>query len=226
METLGDRIKEAARKVGGLDELADKSGIKRRTLSDYVSGKSEPRVSTLVDIAVVTNVDLNWLLREKYPIGLNSPPSPAPSVQHAPGMVDGFVAIPRLEVRASAGNGRVAIVEDTESEIVAFKEEWLRRLGVNPKSAMIIVAEGDSMADTIGHGDLVLLDRSIDRVVDDGIYVLVYDGMVKLKRVQVLRSGVVLLKSDNPAYLTEEVQSHELPELTIEGRVRWAGGAI
>ncbi|MEP1495189.1 S24 family peptidase [Pseudophaeobacter sp.] len=139
---------------------------------------------------------------------------------------DGFVPIPRMEVRASAGNGRVAIMNDAEAQVVAFKEEWLRRLGVSPRNATIIVADGDSMADTIGHGDLVLLDRSIDHVVDNGIYVLVYGGMVLLKRVQVKRNGVVLLKSDNPRYETEEIQSHEVPELIIEGRVRWAGGAL
>lgn len=141
-------------------------------------------------------------------------------------IAQGFVAVPLLDVRASAGHGRAVVIEEAEAQIVAFKEEWLRRLGINPAHAVIIIADGDSMAGTINHGDLVLLDRSIDQVIDDGIYCLVYDGLVKIKRLQRLRTGVLLLKSDNPAYQTEEVEPHELPELVIEGRVRWAGGAI
>lgn len=59
---LGERIKYAADKVGGLDVLAAKlETIKRRTLSDYVSGKSEPKISALVEIAETTGLDGSWL---------------------------------------------------------------------------------------------------------------------------------------------------------------------
>lgn len=172
----------------------------------------------MIEIAEATDTDLNWLLREQ------DGPGPVGSKDDLGGL--GFVAIPRLDVRASAGNGRLTVLDDAESKVVAFRQDWLRRLGVAPRNAMIIMAEGDSMQPTIGHGDLVLIDKSIDRLVDDGIYVLVYAGMVKLKRIQVMRSGIVLLKSDNPAYQTEEIKAHELPELIIEGRVRWKGGAL
>ena len=45
---IGARIKEAAERIGGLQELAPLlTDVSRRTLSDYVSGKSEPKTSTL-----------------------------------------------------------------------------------------------------------------------------------------------------------------------------------
>jgi transcriptional regulator with XRE-family HTH domain len=60
---LGTRIKEAADLIGGLEKLAQNlNGISRRTLSDYVSNKSEPKVSTLVDIVRSTGVSVQWLV--------------------------------------------------------------------------------------------------------------------------------------------------------------------
>ncbi|MBZ0164609.1 MAG: helix-turn-helix domain-containing protein [Notoacmeibacter sp.] len=202
---------ELSERYGGVGPLADKAGIKRNTMYTWASGDREPRASDIVQIADKTGCSALWLLT-----GQGS------SFDGG----SGFIPIPRLDVRASAGGGRLAVIEDEEAQVVAFRSEWLRRLGVSPQHAQIIIADGDSMVPTIGHGDLVLLDRSIERIVDDGIYVLVYNGLVKLKRVQLLRSGTVLLKSDNAQYETEEVSPHELPELIIEGRVRWAGGAI
>ncbi|MCL7999172.1 helix-turn-helix domain-containing protein [Brucella sp. 21LCYQ03] len=63
MDDLGSRIRQAADTVGGLDRLLPFLGdVKRRTLTDYVSGKSEPRVSTIIAISKATGCRLEWLL--------------------------------------------------------------------------------------------------------------------------------------------------------------------
>lgn len=102
----------------------------------------------------------------------------------------------------------------------------MERNSVNPRFAEVLVAVGDSMEPTIRDGDLLLLDRSIDRVVDNGIYVLVLAGMVLLKRIQTRRDGSVVLKSDSERYDDETVPAGEVPDLRIEGRVRWFGRTI
>ena len=61
MSDLGKRIKKAADSVGGLDVLAKAAGIKRTTIFDYASGRTEPKVSTLVGIALATNTSIEWL---------------------------------------------------------------------------------------------------------------------------------------------------------------------
>ena len=211
-ERLEELIEE--REDGNQSAFARRSGVDPASIRQYLAG-SMPTLGKVINIARAYDVSLDWLIGEDSSTHASLPTS-----------MEGWVPIPRLNIHASAGNGRLALLEDAEAEVVAFKSEWLRRLGVSPRHAQIIIAEGDSMEPTIGHGDLVLIDRSVDHIVDEGIYVLVYAGMVKLKRIQVLLSGIVLLKSDNPAYQTEEIKSHELPELIIEGRVRWAGRAI
>lgn len=62
MSDLGQRIKEAAESVGGLNQLAELSSVPRRTLGDFVAGKTEPKASVLGQIANITGVELKWLL--------------------------------------------------------------------------------------------------------------------------------------------------------------------
>ncbi|WP_394701646.1 helix-turn-helix domain-containing protein [uncultured Roseibium sp.] len=61
MDTLGDRIRKAADEIGGLDSLAQLANVKRRTIYDYASNKTEPKISTLVEISRVTGVSVEWL---------------------------------------------------------------------------------------------------------------------------------------------------------------------
>lgn len=176
---------------------------------------SRPGLEALVTIAETTGVTLDWLATERGPM------RPAEAAVPL-----GFVPVPFLGIRPSAGAGSLATTSVDDTEIVAFREAWLRRIGVTPAHARLMVARGDSMAETINDGDLMIVDTSIREVVDQGIYVLVYAGMVLLKRIQILRSGALVLKSDNPRYDPEEVPAHEQPDLIVEGRVRWVGGSV
>lgn len=61
METLSQRIKFAADKIGGLDALAATTGVKRATMYNYASGSTEPKVSALIEIAKATGTSIEWL---------------------------------------------------------------------------------------------------------------------------------------------------------------------
>lgn len=61
MDTLGKRIKFAAEKVGGLETLAQRTNVKRTTMFYYARDSTEPKVSTLIDIARETGVSVEWL---------------------------------------------------------------------------------------------------------------------------------------------------------------------
>lgn len=64
-DTIGDRLRLVAEKVGGVDALADRTGIKRRTLYDYVANSSEPKLSVAGRIATEAAVSLYWLATGK-----------------------------------------------------------------------------------------------------------------------------------------------------------------
>lgn len=87
-------------------------------------------------------------------------------------------------------------------------------------------ADGDSMEPTIGHGDLLLVDEAIQHVATHGIYVVIYQGMVLVKRIQIRLDGTIVLMSDNTKYKDEVVKPSEAVDLRIGGRVRWFGRTI
>ncbi|MGX5776476.1 LexA family transcriptional regulator [Methylorubrum zatmanii] len=138
-----------------------------------------------------------------------------------------FVRIPRFDVRASAGPGVAPQPSDLIAQSdIAFRDAWLRALGVSPDNAQFLVADGDSMEPTIKDRDLLLIDRRIDRVVSNSIYVVVLAGHVMVKRLQLLFDGSILLISDNDRYQPERIDKSEVDRLQVEGRVRWFGRAL
>lgn len=213
-ESFSDRLKDLIGSESARS-FAQRVEVGEGTIRALLKG-GKPTLDTLVAIRRASGVELEWLATGA------GPKRPANAV----GAPAGFVPVPRLEIRPSAGPGSLSVYEESEPDVFAFREEWLRRIGVSPNYARLMIAKGDSMSETINDGDLMIVDVSIHEIVNGAIHVLVYGGMVILKRLQLLRSGVLLLKSDNPRYDTEEVPLHEQPELIIEGRVRWAGGTI
>ena len=132
-----------------------------------------------------------------------------------------FVMLPLMSVQASAGTGLVAQTETVDA-FVAFQAAYLRSLGINPRFAHILPVSGDSMQPTLADQDKVIIDTSIDQVVDDALYAVVYGGAVMVKRVQLQYDGSVFLQSDNKAagYRDQVIPVADLHELHVVGRVR------
>ncbi|OGA49509.1 MAG: hypothetical protein A3F74_19570 [Betaproteobacteria bacterium RIFCSPLOWO2_12_FULL_62_58] len=149
-----------------------------------------------------------------------------PTLQPAAERDAEFVFVPRYNVEAGAGAGRVV---ERESEIgkLAFRRDWLAQKGVAVKNLAVIRVKGDSMAPTIRDGALVLVDTGQEKVTQDGIYVLMYEGELVAKRLQVdFAAGGVIIKSDNPAYDQQHVAKDAAENLYIIGRAIWAGGEV
>ncbi|RUU42359.1 helix-turn-helix transcriptional regulator [Mesorhizobium sp. M6A.T.Ca.TU.002.02.2.1] len=221
-ETFADRFRQALG-AESPHAFAQRVEISNTMVQKYLKLGSMPGLDMLLKIAEGTGATLDWLATGKGPMRAGEPATGLMVTGEAP---EGFFAVPKLDIRPSAGAGTMAFHDDGEPDIVAFREDWLRRLGISPKYARLMVAQGDSMRETINDGDLMIVDISIREFIDEAIYVLVYGGLVRLKRLQMLRSGVLLLKSDNAHYETEEVPLPEQPELIIGGRVRWVGGSV
>lgn len=193
----------------------------RGTVEQWASGRRRLPFAPVLQLAMHLDGNLN-----RFAIGGDeSVPSRAitapPVVQGPP--PEGYVALPLLDVTASAGAGTFTL-GDGAGGTIAARETWLRTIGAHPARTEALMARGDSMEPTIRDGDLLLVDRSIDRIMDDAVYVVVVAGAVKVKRVTRRTDGSVVLSSDNPRHPPETVSSSEVNDvLTIEGRVRWCG---
>lgn len=135
----------------------------------------------------------------------------------------GHVRIPVLEVSPSAGHGGEPVDFPAIRDYLEVAEAWAqRRFGMNLGALRIVSVGGDSMAPTLNDGDLVFVDTSVTSFEREGIYVLMFDGRLLIKRIRAnLSSRLVEICSDNErAYPVQTVHSSELDRLHIIGAVR------
>lgn len=224
-----DRLK-AARRHARLTQaqLAERTGLNQTSISDLERGKSVSS-SFSYQIASACGINPRWLVLGVGgmldPQGVADPPSEydAPSE-------DEYALIPQYDARAAAGDG--CLNEHVEIKGgLAFKRDWLRKLGLKPDNLRVIYAEGDSMADTIMDGEVMLVDCA-DREPRSGkIYAILRpDGGVSVKRlIQKSITGAWTVASDNPdkrRYPDEDATADVLHDIPIIGRVAWRGGGL
>jgi len=208
------RLAELLGGVSNLAEFSRISGVSRRMLDRYKLG-TEPSLSAAARIAKALNVQLDALVGDQNVSNRVTLDELVP--------LEG-VMVPLLSVVASAGNG----YGNHDVEIVdrlPFSRALLRDLGVKVENASFIRVSGDSMAPTINDGDVLLVDARYKSVRDDGIYVLVVSGDVRLKRVQRGINSITLI-SDNEKYAPEVLSAADADQLQVAGKVRWKGSEI
>lgn len=222
LKKIGTRIAEWVDKAGGPTDVSKKLGVNRNTVYSWM----ETGIIKSPDLIKLSEAgaDLAYILGAGYsPMRVNE----AGAVYELPGE-EGvqFELVKQYKVEASAGGGAFV---DAESEIgkLAFRRDWLRQKGLSAKDLVVIRVRGDSMTPTIRGGSLVMVDTRQDHFKDDGIYVLMIEGHLVAKRLQLdVQGDGVHIRSDNPAYGPQHLSKAQAESLNIVGRVVWAGGEI
>lgn len=219
--SFSERLAYAVRLVPP-EKLDAYVGRSSKQMSRYLKGADVPW-SVVLAISVASGVPVDWIAAGRPTFGPSEMDHWRESLS-ADEIRDEFAFLPRYGIDAAAGPGLVVSSEEIE-ETLAFRRDWLRRIGANPAASGLITAKGDSMDPTIPSGALMLVDTSDVEPTDGCIYVIARDGTLVVKRVQRLRLGVQLI-SDNPIYPPETVPREEMAEMRIAGRVRWVGRAL
>lgn len=141
---------------------------------------------------------------------------------------DRYAFIPQYDAKAAAGLGS----ENPHVEIratLAFKREWLRVKGVNPKNLIVIYADGQSMWPTINDRDVLLVDRSQLDPIDGQVFVLAHGEKAIVKRLINCPAGSWIVRSDNDDkvdYPDRVFSRSDTNEHRIIGKVIWRGGDL
>ncbi len=97
------------------------------------------------------------------------------------------IVIRQYDVRASMGHGQVPNDYNEVIRNLIIREDVLREKGVtytSPHSLAMITGWGQSMEGTINDKDPVIVDRGVNEFVGDGIYVITWQEMLYIKRLQ------------------------------------------
>ncbi|MBR0568384.1 LexA family transcriptional regulator [Azoarcus sp. L1K30] len=109
---------------------------------------------------------------------------------------------------------------------LAFKRDWLARMGLRPQDLSVIAACGESMSPTIQSDEVLLVDHSQVLPVDGKVFALERDDELVVKRLVRDFSGSWIVRSDNP----DKARYGDFPvsdsDLRIVGRVVWRGGGL
>ena len=152
-----------------------------------------------------------------------------PTSHDATGVVsnqESFV-VPVLDVSASMGRGFLQPENDAIITRMTVTAAWIRR-NVNvsrPECLALISAYGDSMEGTFNDGDLLLVDRCVNDIKIDAVYVLALNDELYIKRLQRRPDGSVLMISDNKKYEPYLIQNGEREKFQVLGRVLLAWNA-
>jgi len=210
---------EASGKKKG--EIAAECGVAPSSVTQWISGESKSlKPENLFALAKATGFNAMWLA-----IGQGEPRDQ----DVLPPTEDAYAVISQYTARGECGSGYLNDHVEVKGGL-AFKRDWLKRMGAKPENLFVIYAEGDSMEPYIFDGDVVLFDWSDTTPRDRQAYAIRRpDGGISIKRITQQLSGAWLIRSDNPdkvAYPDEPVTEAVLHDMPILGRVIWRGGAM
>lgn len=174
--------------------LAEKYKVSAVTANDWLNGKFRPNVELARQIAE----DHGSTFAALY---FGEPNANAATsryqVREATSDYDETHQIALTTARGSCGGG--AINPDTEQRPALIKEaSWFRRYKVRPQDALAVWADGDSMAEFIVDGDIVIFDTSKTRPRSGAIFLIEHPDGLKIKRLRRLIDGGWALESGNP----------------------------
>lgn len=180
-------------------ELAKALNIADATISNYRSGKYEPKQKRLEQISNILNVSIPWLMGADVPMerGNLISFSPMPSTNK----------VPRLG-RISCGDPIMS-----EENFDGFDE-----VPAYIHCDFSLICEGDSMTGArINDGDIVYIKQQ--SIIDNGqIAAILVDGSEKLLKRVYLTENSITLQAENPAYPPRIFIGEEMNRVSIIGR--------
>jgi phage repressor protein C with HTH and peptisase S24 domain len=211
-EEFRRRLRLIMQQFGSVADLARAVGVSDNAIYKWVSGRGQPSMISLVNLARAARVSIEWLAT-----GQDAAKGEAQKAETGE-----YVYLPRNSVRSSVGRGTVQSRQIVD--YLALKAEWLRRrIGIDPKNLMLVEAVSDSMAPTIDEGDLALVDLRDPRFRHDGVYVLRASGELSIKRIQRRPDGKLIIRNDNAAYEPTVVAADNI---NVVGHVIWISGKV
>lgn len=216
---IGERLAMEMERLGLSEgELGRRAGVNQPTIHRIITGDSKnPRQDNVEKIAKALGVTSDWLWRG----GDREKGSNVVTANFA-SRAKGDIDIPQYDVAGSMGPGQVAPSDYIETiKNITVRTEYLREQGVSfsrAENLAVVTGFGESMEKTFTSGDPLIIDKGVNEVVVDGVYLFSLDGVLYIKRLQRLPKMIRMI-SDNDAFPPYDIKGAELEMLRIHARV-------
>ena len=199
-------------------------GMSQGGFSHLLAGRNKVRTDHIPVLAEMldcreSEIDPDWKLGER---------SNGNNVVSINANSKNIIIVPRLDVAGSMGNGLALPSQhiDVVESMKVSKEYLARTVSYsNASNLAIITGYGDSMEGTFSDGDLLLVDRGVNDLKVDAVYVLALGDELYIKRIQRRPDGSMAMLSDNPKYQPYEIKNGEAEKFQVLGRVLLAWNA-
>ncbi|PUA19608.1 S24 family peptidase [Glaciimonas sp. PCH181] len=200
------RLMEGSQGLRTIDQLSKKSGVGRGTVDRVKKGEVSTTLDKVEAIADAFGVSAASLL-STY----------AENLGQTEKSKLGYVRFPLVDAPHGMG-GNLAPADNPEIlQYVEVNEDWARgTLHANFSQIKIVPGIGDSMSGTIEDGSVVFVDTGTRHFAGDGLYAIVWQGRLQIKRLQAKHDEKRLkIISDNKLYDADWATD----DLIISGRV-------
>jgi phage repressor protein C with HTH and peptisase S24 domain len=206
-------------------ELGTERGNTKANISHWENEKHSPNLKQLLAISRVTGKRLPPDILAPLAGASANDAAPLPGVANALRVVaadgedDGFVQIPMVKLRLSAGiTGYQAEPERRDGGTLGMRRSWLERNQYHPSHLIAIYVKGESMEPSLYADDIVVINTLDTKLVDGAVYAFNYEGEAVVKRLA-RDAGQWWLTSDN----VDQRKYHRKPcqggECLVIGRV-------
>lgn len=208
--------------------LANATGKTAKAASKWINAESMPGRANMLRIAEDLGVRVEWLQFGEGSMvttadthNKNDKESNviAADFSGKAKLKDGELSIPQYNVRGALGHGQIPADYIETIRHVTVHESMLSGRGISFSKAdnlAIITGFGQSMEGTINDGDPLIVDRGISQFIGDGIYVLTWDNLLYVKRLQKHSPTQFDMISDNPLHKDQVIN---IADVTIHARV-------
>lgn len=245
---IGRKLREIREdnNLGSLKEFAPKVGVSNNTLASYELGNVLPDVEFLINFSEETGCDFCELLdlriesspllatdsekASRYLINsayqhlktADTLEKTLKVMQRQENYGDSLYIDQYINVAGGMGDG----IENEDMPVTLRlsvpRVEWHRYVGGSGKTIKVARGIGDSMSPTIKHGENVLIDIAVQSFVDEAIYAIMQNGLLRFKRIIMRLDGKIEIRTDNPNYAPTQPEIYSFDEyqhFDVIGRV-------
>ena len=228
MTTLQDRLRLAMAGPPRVSQaaLAKACGVKPPSVSDWLSGKTKRlEGANLLAAARLLRVSPEWLATGKGAMQIADATESRYRIEEA-SSESAALPIEFSDALGSCGGGTMPHEASYRSPLLK-EPSWFKRYGVAPESVLAVWADGDSMANFIVDGDIVIFDKTKTTPRSGQIFLIEHPDGLRIKRLRREIDGAWVLESDNPdkrRYPDERVTAEQAELLRLKGQFVYRQG--